>query len=304
LRTDEPDENEDQITDKDKAALHAALSGHSTMFPQDEIESQQAANEIMSRAQTIPELDQQQLAVLSTITQLLMEAGSEHVNVKELIDNTVENMLTPWVITVQKKFVSPQISTNRLDTIAATMLMWTEVLKLLVRRMKSVGMRVRGKEFVPGVVFSDEALGLYYPKNPKMNLAYDSVQINPVSIAALVDPESFNKKIYGTEMEEKQSVKDTQYVAKNTSYMPINRVTDFVYQTGVHELVHLLFPDYGSSLDEFHEHISLAEMVCAPIKTDIRNIVKKYMPELRRQSNKMIRAVGKDIKRSRRGRGE
>jgi hypothetical protein len=71
-----------------------------------------------------------------------------------------------------------------------------------------------------------------------------------------------------------------------------------LFHEAIHEITHLLYPDYYSgSSEEFHKMISKMENVNHFNYGEIRDEVKRYMPQLKKDTDKLIRRIKKDKKK-------
>lgn len=240
-----------------------------------------------------PTITPQQRAIATAALQAIREDESKNINIQEKIDEVIEGLTTPANIAIQKNFVGHDVAHENAELTAEILLAWQRVLKLVMNR---VGPRARRmgsgkKRFVPGLIYSDECLALYMP--PQQGQSSHTIAINPLTIAAIVQPKLFNQlleqpssgKAFNEPLEESKEEGDT----------PTNRLATFLFHEAIHELCHLLHPDmYG--YEEFHMHISKMENLCHIIYPEVRNEVKKFMQPLKVNAGKLIRLVARSKK--------
>lgn len=225
--------------------------------------------------------------------------GENRIEQSKKMNSLVTGLTTPGTILVQKNFVARDLVTSDLDMTGELMILWQKTLKLLIKRLSSL-VKYRGiadKKFIPGLVYSDECLGLWMAAKPELGRKYDSISINPMTVAAQIHPKLFMQKLetraakaFEDVAQEEEDKDENKSVSSDT---PINRVAKFLFHTAVHEICHLLFPDRRSSSEEFHVHISRLETVCHDEFDKIRAEVKTHMAELRTSTRKLINLVAK-----------
>ena len=181
--------------------------------------------------------------------------------------------------------------------VSETMILWQKAMRMIIQKVASTARYsfAKGRTFVPGVVFSDEVLGLYMPAKKDSGRNHDSVSINPVTLAAFVLPKEFQERI-AQEGREKEAFEmyDDASEKGGGGETPTNRVAKFVFHLAVHEMCHLLYPDSRDSGSEnFHRNISKMELICHDVYEELRREVKAQMPSLRKSSKRLISLIGK-----------
>lgn len=216
------------------------------------------------------------------------------------MNSLVNGLTTPGTILVQKNFVARDLVTSDLDMTGEMMILWQKTLKLLMKRLSSLVRykNIADKKFIPGLVYSDECLGLWMAAKPELGRKYDSISINPMTVAAQIHPRLFMQKLEARAAKAFEDVAHEEEERSDesksgSSDTPINRVAKFLFHTAVHEICHLLFPDRRSSSEEFHIHISRLETVCHDEFDKIRAEVRTHMPGLRSSTKKLINLVAK-----------
>lgn len=241
--------------------------------------------------------DQQQIvsAVMSSIE------GKNNIDFRNELDKILEYVTTPCDVIVQKNFVSRELVNNRVEITKNLMIIWHECLKICIETIKDVLDVNSGlKPYVPGVLFTNEALALVLNEKTRK---FVTVAINPLSVAALVDPPLFEKIFYEEDQVSIEGGDERIYrdirADDPKNQTAIERVSQFMKHEAVHELAHYLYPSYwgGYSLDDFHSRISKLEYLTDRVYPEIWDVCKKYMKGLREDSQKLIRAVRKDIRK-------
>jgi hypothetical protein len=211
----------------------------------------------------------------------------------------IEGLSTPGQILIQKNFIARKMVSENAHLVSETMILWQKAMRMIMQKVASTARYsfAKGRTFVPGVVFSDEVLGLYMPAKKDSGRNHDSVSINPVTLAAFVLPKEFQERIAqeGREKEAFEMYDDASEKASGSSgETPTNRVAKFVFHLAVHEMCHLLYPDSRDSGSEnFHKNISKMELICHDVYEELRREVKAQMPSLRKSSKKLISLIGK-----------
>ena len=219
---------------------------------------------------------------------------SDRVEQNRKIRAIIEGLSTPAQILIQKNFVARQAVQENSKILGEIMIVWQKAMRLIMQKVASTTKYSfsRGRKFVPGVVFSNEVLGLYMPAKKDTGRLYDSVSINPVTLAAHILPKEFQEKIAdgGTEKEAFELAVDSE--KSSSADTPINRVSKFIFHLAVHEMCHLIHPDFkDTGSEEFHKNISKMEMICHDVYEEIRKEVKTRMKGLRKSAKKLITIV-------------
>lgn len=231
----------------------------------------------------------EQRNILTAAATALQEDSEKRVNVRDEINKIIEGLTTPASMIIQKNYVSKEAIAQHPELTTNLILLWQSIVRSVVKqggKMFRGGRGRGGKSYVPGIVFSNEALALYSPPNPKRNMNYATISINPMVVASVLDPENFEKKIEGTD-------EMNPTLGGDTDIMPVDKLTALLFHEAVHEVTHLMFPDYAGSYDEFHVHISKMERACHFLEPQIRKECKRYIKNLRNDMKKMITLVSK-----------
>ena len=226
-------------------------------------------------------------------------AGKEKIDVSD-VKKALEGLTTTGAIIVQKNYVAKKWTDNNIDVTAEMMIIWQRTLKILVDKLVSsgrYGKKIRKRQFIPGLIFSSECLGLYLPSNEEIGRKFPTVCVNPMLLAASVNPKAFYSKVNGEDFGDavrNEDNGDDEKSSKNSD-TPINRLAKSFFHIGTHELCHLLFPDsYGS--EEFHNNITFIEILCHDCIDDVKQEIKPMMKRLRGNANRMINQIGKNKK--------
>ena len=195
-----------------------------------------------------------------------------------------------------------------MDLIAEMTILWQRTLKLLIARLSVTLPHIRDEKFIPGLIFSDEAHGLYMPPSdeplgqPKKR-PYSSISVNPITLAAAVEPKLFREKLSGNRDEYRgkpdafDAIPDQEQIDKKDD-TPTERVAKFLFHIGIHELCHLIYPDgKWSGSENFHNHITYMEVFCHVVYDHVYQETKKYMTKLRSKSKMLITLIAKHKKK-------
>jgi len=236
----------------------------------------------------------------SAIKSMVADASSAESRVEQnrKIKSIIEGLSTPGQILIQKNFMARKTISENAHLVSETMILWQKAMRMIIQKVASTARYsfAKGRTFVPGVVFSDEVLGLYMPAKKDSGRNHDSVSINPVTLAAFVLPKEFQERIAqeGREKEAFEMYDDPSEKTSGNGETPTNRVAKFVFHLAVHEMCHLLYPDSRDSGSEnFHKNISKMELICHDVYEELRREVKSQMPSLRKSSKRLISLIGK-----------
>jgi len=286
---DDDDPNKKALQDQFSAMLGGGL-GQS--FDQ-KATPQQAAEQIADLANRM-NLTPEQRDIVNTATGALMNDSRKNIDVKQEIDRLIEGLTTPASVIVQKNFISDQALDGHPEINRNILMLWQKIIRLVTKTAtKHLRHAKRDKQFIPGVVYSDECLALYAPANPKFNQAYDVIAINPIPVAAMMEPELFNKAIQsedGINPEKNGLISSDQF---GTQDLLIN----FFMHEAIHEVTHLLFPD-SYNHDNFHRSVTHVESACHFIEPEIRKEVRSHIRGMREDMKNLIRIVAKDKKKN------
>lgn len=234
-------------------------------------------------------------------------AGKEDKITQSDIRKIVEGLSTPANILIQKNFVARDWINQNMDLTAEILILWQKTLKILVDKLTATkfGRAIAQKEFVPGLIYSDEANGLYVSADKDKGRPYPSVSINPITAASAINPSLFAQKLMAKTSEEAFKTVESEdeledQTRKNAvADTPTNRLSKLLYHIAVHELTHLMFPDYyDGNHDNFHNNVTYLEYIAHDCYYQIRDEVKKSMGDLRKNSNKLINAIAKHSKKT------
>lgn len=292
MSTIEDDDNIKQKKNQLAAVLRAEIEETMHAPPQEQIEK---VVQVVADATGGP-ITPMMHSIIATL--MAGASAEENARVKQQrIKAIIDGLTTPANIMIQKNFIARQEINNRLELIAEMTILWQKTLKALITKLAESSRfnRITSKKFIPGMIFSDEALGLYMPPSPESGRPYPSVSINPITLAAAINPKAFNDKLGIKSSEEafKEIPGEEEKVSGDT---PINRVAKFLFHIGLHELCHLLYPD-SYSAENFHRNITKMEILCHDAYEDIRLETKKYMKQLRSKSSQLMTIIAKHKKR-------
>lgn len=262
------------------------------LFTQKEAEAKDASAAVAEMAEMHPEMTSRQQTMLGNVAEAFQREKGV-VDVREFMDDVIDILETPCEVVVQKNFVSDEVAHEDIDLTSTLAVLWQKVLKIIVEGSRPFAMGAV-REFIPGLIYSDKAIALYSPRNPKVGRDYDTISINPMFVASIVKPELFEDYLADKQDTEMEQGRET--IAKDET--PINRLSVFLFHEAIHEVTHLLFPDaYSFGHDEFHSWVSKLENVNHFNFQAVRTEVKRYMPQLKRDTDKLIRRIRKDKKR-------
>jgi len=263
----------------------------SNIFEKKEVSPERASEVLGEMARTEnEEITKRQRAMLNNVSQALSRDKSD-LEAYQLIDDIIDILDTPCEIIVQKNFVSDSIAHEDIDLTSTLSVLWQKVLKIIIDGSNGISNGAK-KEFIPGLIYSDKAIAMYSVKNPKVGRNYDTISINPMCVSSIVNPELFENYLAGKDSGEMEDSRKS--ITKDET--PINRLSVFLFHEAIHEITHLLFPDYWSeSSANFHIWVTKLENINHFNFTKIRDQVKRYMPQLKKDTDKLIRRIKKDI---------
>lgn len=244
-------------------------------------------------------LDSTQKNMADTLAKDL--AKKDKITVKD-IKQMVEGLETPAAIMIQRNFVAKEWVNKNVHLTSEILIVWQKSLKIIVEKMTSTtfGKQISDRDFIPGLIFSDECNGVYVPKSPDDGRPYDSISINPITIASSINPKLFTDRLKGKEYQDafitasiENKNEDNESDSTNGD-TPINRVSKLIFHIATHEICHLLYPDHMWNPNKnFHDKITYLEIVCHDCYFEIRDEVKEFMKGLRINSSKLINAIAK-----------
>jgi hypothetical protein len=288
---DEVDPNRKAIEDQFSAMIGAHLGETFTATAS----PQEAAEQIAAMASRLA-LSPEQQGILNTATEALMNDGRKNVDVKTEIEKIIDGLTTPAAVIVQKNFISDQALDKNPEVNRNILMLWQKIIRLVTKTATKHLRHARRstKQFVPGVVYSDECLALYQPANPKFNQPFDVVAINPMTVAAIMEPELFQKAITGDN--DNDSSPASHGMVASEQFGTQDMLINMLMHEAIHEVTHLLFPD-GWSYTEFHRNVTKIELACHFLEPEIRKEVRSHIRGMREDMKKLIRIVGKDKKK-------
>jgi hypothetical protein len=305
--------DEEESTTHKKEAMASVLQSAVGLFDDSKDQNSEDKSDIPSRAdgdrsQTSTELDEQQkidkvtkeLTDLvgkespfseETIERLVKEAigsSEDRVEQNNMIKSIVEGLSTPGHVLVQKNFVAKKAVSEQPKITGEMLIVWQKAIKIIIKKMSAVYSGTRSRPFVPGLIYSSEALGLYMPA--KSGRKFDSICVNPVTMSAHILPKYFAEKLEDDDLKQAFEIIDEM---DGPSETPINRLSKFIFHLAIHEVCHYLYPD-GWSPENFHRYISKMERICHDEYDQIKREVKLHMGGLRKSAQKLITLVAKN----------
>lgn len=218
------------------------------------------------------------------------------------VELTIEGLNSSAAVMIQKNIVNRKWVDANLDVTSEMMIIWQKTMRIILDKLSSSSRyrsRLKSRPFVPGLIFSDECLGLYNPANPDLQQEHPSVSINPLIIASAVLPKEFYSEFsqQGSSYEQNVFVNefnedDESGPKSKIADTPTNRLVKVLYHIATHELCHLLFPDSWGD-ENFHKNITYIEILAHDCVNDIKDVVKPYMNILRQRSKRLINAFSK-----------
>jgi len=264
-----------------------------SLFEQEEVSGSEASQVLEEMAEALhPEMSGRQQAMLTNVAQAFSREKSK-MDTTDFVNDVIEMLETPCEVVVQKNFVSDAVAHDDIDLTSTLAVLWQKVLKIVIDGSKGF---IRGevREFIPGLIYSDKAIALYAPRNPKIGRNYDTISINPMYVASIVKPDLFEDYLAGKSSGEMEDERES--ITKDET--PINRLSVFLFHEAVHEITHLLFPEYyAGNYDKFHSWVTKLENVNHFNFPLVRSEVKRFMPQLKKDTDKLIRRIKKDKKR-------
>jgi len=224
----------------------------------------------------------------------------------------IDGLTTPANMMIQKSFVARDVLNQNVELSAEMVILWQKTLRILIERLSKHHLHksaVSRKKFVPGLIFTDECMGICMTARPEVGRPYATVGINPLTLAAAVNPKAFTDKLnphlkknswdddseaFSALDNDSGDGDDDEKGKSSIADTPTNRVTNFLFHIGLHELCHLLYPDYPGSHDTFHKNLTHLEIICQGSIDSIRAEVKKHMKGLKSNSNKLLTLIAKE----------
>lgn len=236
-------------------------------------------------------ISEEQKAILNKAIGVLQAQDKERFTLQD-INELIESLSTPATISIQKNFISTDTLQDTLANTTEMLVLWQKVLKIVMDKTASYGRSTYEKKFIPGLIFSDEALALYSP--PEQGSDQHSISINPLVIASIVQPQKFEDMQSATEIEKRDEFSEVASMSANK--YTANRLAVFLFHEAIHELTHLLFPDsYG--VENFHAHVSKMENICHFEFKRIQQETSTLVKAISKKASRLISSIDKDIKR-------
>lgn len=233
----------------------------------------------------------------------IIRGTDNRIEQKQKIEQVINGLLSPANIMIQKNFVARKaITEDNFDLNADILILWQNAIKILIDKLAESGLSrfedINKKQFIPGLIYSDECLGLYMPAKREENRPYPSISVNPVSVAAAIHSKYFEDNLSGEH--DKEAFSD-QVKKKKTSDdldTPTNNVAKFIFHIAIHELTHLLYPDSWSGNERFHNNVTYLELYCHDSFEKIKKEVKTIMPKLKVSSKQLLSIIVKERKKN------
>lgn len=268
--------------------------------PKRELSEEEKQEQIEAAAKQISQIVGGEAAFsLPTIVNMVKDAmgtSDSRVEYNNKLKSIIDGLTTPGHILVQKNFVARKVVSENTQLTGEMLIVWQKAIKMIIQKMTSTISKLnsaRTKPFVPGLIYSDEALGLYMPARNERK--FDSICLNPITLAAHLLPSLFREKLEAGDKEESafDLIDQMEKTGKSSSSdTPTNRVSKFIFHLAIHEVCHFLHPDgYGS--ENFHRNISKMEVICHDEYEQIKKLVKTHMKSLRRNSEKLITLIAR-----------
>ena len=283
----------EQAEDKLVDAIASDLSQTMNQSPQDREDSLKKLLDTVRRGTPSAETKE----IIDQLAKEIIEKNASKIDVREL-RKVIEGLTTPATVMVQKNFVASEWAKQNVEMTSSMLILWQRVLRIVLDKLSSTRRfrdAIKLKKFIPGIIYSDECLGLYMPASPDFGRPFESVSINPMTLAAAIEPDLFAKKVSmmdkpAFESSDKEEEENNKSRVADT---PTNRVTKLLYYIATHELCHLLYTDYGNSNDEFHKNITHIELATHDCFEAVRDEVKEFMKSIKKTSKSLIMAVAK-----------
>lgn len=270
--------------------------------------AQQIIGGITNSNELTPEQKQIGNSAMFAAIQDMGKYGSKD-DFKREVEKIMKDIFSPVDLVIQKGYMSRDVVVGRPELTSDLALLWKEVLEIAVdysriafRRVDPYAFSDKGA-FVPGIMFSKEALGLYLPPRPQKGKNYATIAINAMSIVPLVCKTDVEKKLiplllegHDLKEEERTRILNDMAIGSNDE-TPITNVTNYMRHLAAHEVTHYLFPDYGDQFDQYHNYQTDLELIMDAALPEIRSKVKAHMPNLRKSLKQLVTAVSSDIKR-------
>lgn len=284
---------EKEVDDKAVEAIYNSLSSGFEKSPS-EIEKD-IINAVEKQTGKIYN-DSERKVADAVLKDVLSNKGKDETITQNDIRKIIDGLSTPANILIQKNFVARDWINQNMDLTAEVLILWQKTLKIIVDKLTSTkfGRIISQKEFVPGLIYSDEAHGLFVPADEQKGRPYPSVSVNPITAASAINPALFSEKLITKTGKEAFKVAEQEAEQSLTADTPTNRLSKLLYHIAVHELTHLMFPEaWEGNYDQFHNNVTYLEYIAHDCYIQIKDEVKKTMADLRKNSNKLINAIAK-----------
>lgn len=222
------------------------------------------------------------LSVLEDTGQTI--SHSELLKIIDIVD-------TPCSIVVQNGFIKEKEIKENPDLISNLMVVWLSTIRRIIQTSSKLYRRENNNPVIPGVIFSKEANAISLP--PKEEQKNHILAINPISVAALVEPDRFAKLIQGASYERipkntkiQEDVNIQEFEKSHPEESVANRLASFIHHVAIHEITHYKFPDYGYGSETFHRHVTILEHAChfdfAKTKKEVYHCLKGIKADTRK----------------------
>lgn len=290
-----PEEEERKYNAERAAYMEAMTLSQPGLFTEKESTADELLEKVRDMSNSLlgkSTLTEQQNAIIDASVKALAEKGKIKIDVKEEVNRIIDGLTTPAASIIQKNFVAKDVIDKDPNLTASIVMLWQSILKKVMaatNRMFPQDSFGENKKYIPGTIFTNEALALYM--SPQVPGGPHMLAVNPMSIAAIVEPMLFQERLSVSgdilaPMGREEESADTRRTA--------DKLAAFLMHEAIHEMTHLLWPDYyESETDKFHKKISKVEMACHFIYPDVKDETKSFLRDIRKQVQKIIRRVSK-----------
>lgn len=269
------------------------------------MDSEELASRLTNAANNLNLKDREKY-IITAFASALESERDDGIKVAQQVQQIIEALSSPALVQVQSNFVSKNFVKDDAVFTSSLLVCWQQILKYIVAGLKTKqDLQYDEYDFIPGLIYSDKCLALFQPPNKEKKIRYNTISINPMTVAAIVDPDLFNKEIIGSIINKNEDkvvdfsgpsdFAEVQDESGNPEkIMPTARLAAFLFHEAVHELCHMYYPDFGDRYEGFHSNISKLENYMHFAQQGIYQIVKRHMKRLKQDSVKLIRAVRDD----------
>jgi len=271
------------LGDKIRSTLSAPNMTESVYEPEPEgkTENEQREVERTNRIvqQIIPpeisdQLDQVQQSMISSAAGVFRETKDS-----QEVEKILDAIDTPCAIVFQKDFNKQASVEANPQVVSSLLLLWQTALRRILQKSMAITGEEIDKPLIPGAIFSNEANAVSIPadeNNPHI------IGVNPLSFAALIEPEMFSK-LAG----KKDELGNVPKVEGEREGTMSDKVANFLHHAATHEMTHYYYP--GS--EGFHSGVTLVEAVSHGLYEELKKDVRKYMKPLRKETKQLLRVL-------------